>query len=260
VGGGSDSEPHASDLMAAATVAGAARPLIVELAGPAGGGKSSLLDVCGRRDRSLRTDLRVARSWHVATVSSLLPTFIDLHRPFRGILWKEMKRILHLQALHAFLRQPAFAASRALVLDEGPVYMLARILVLGESKIQTRGFARWWRAAIATWARALDVVVWLDAPTNVLAGRIRHRPQPHPVRELSEEAIGGFLEAWRVAYIQVLSDLAANWGPAVWTFDTHQMSAERLAEHFLARLERATPGCERGRSFNARLLAVHRTG
>ena len=71
------------------------RPLVVELAGLAGSGKSTIALELGRLDPQIQARPRVPGPSHLASVPALIPTFVRLHRPFRGVLTKEMKRMLH---------------------------------------------------------------------------------------------------------------------------------------------------------------------
>ncbi len=147
---------------------------------------------------------------------------------------KEMKRILRLSTLYRLAHRAKNC--RALLFDEGPVYMLARILVFGGKNIETGGFARWWWHAIAEWAATLDLVVWLDAPDDVLARRIHTRPQWHPFQGAGDEDLAPFLHSYREAFTRVLAELTAARGPQLWTVATDGGSADLTARELLARL------------------------
>ena len=103
---------------------------VVELVGTAGAGKTSLLEALANSGVTIRAGFRLRKHWHVLPAFALVPTFVALHRPFRGVLWKEMKRITYLATLRHRLQEQR-KGSRPVVLDEGPVYMLARLRVLG---------------------------------------------------------------------------------------------------------------------------------
>ena len=210
------------------------QPLVMELAGLAGTGKSTFARALARLDSGIRARPHVSLPRYLASVPPLIPTLLGLHWPFRGILDKEMKRIVRVRALHQLARRAT--GCRTLLFDEGPVYMLARILVYGGERLQTRGFARWWRRAITSWAATLDLIVWLDAPNHVLAERLRTRSQWHPVQDASPEAIVRFLDSYRAAYARVVSELTAARPLAVWTVVTDHRSPALDASELLARL------------------------
>jgi hypothetical protein len=214
------------------------RPLTVELVGPAAAGKSSLLLTLAREHRMWRAGLRLPKYRHLTTAVSLAPTFLALHRPYRGLLWKEMKRITYLRTLQRVLEDPGPTRWSTVILDEGAVYMMARLLVYGEDRIRSGAFDRWWRKAIESWARALDVLVWLDAPDAILIHRLRTREQAHRGRGLSDVAIGQFIAAYRAAYDRVLEGLAAAHGPALVVVHTDQESLDQAARRVAAEIQR----------------------
>jgi len=209
-------------------------PLVVELAGIAGAGKSTIAHALARLDPEIRARPRVSGPSYLASVPAMVPRAVSLHWPFRGLLAKETKRALRLHALHRLVHR--MRGRGAVVFDEGPVYMLARTLALGGRGVATPGFERWWRTTVAEWATVLDVVVWLEAPDDVLAARIHTRPQPHPLRGADDPAMHGFLGSYRAAFDRVLAELRVRRGPQLWTFPTDRASPEETARALLARL------------------------
>jgi hypothetical protein len=208
----------------------AARPLTMELVGPAAAGKTSLLHALAERDGSLQAGLRPPAHRHLASAVTLLPTFLALHRPYRDLLWKEMKRITYLRTLQTLLREQPVHHAGTVALDEGPIYMLARLQVFGGARIRSDAFERWWRATIAQWAKTLDVVVSLDASNATLIHRLRARPQEHPVWGLSDAAIGRFLHSYREAYQSVIAALTAEHNLRVLVFRTDHDSLDHITE------------------------------
>lgn len=209
------------------------RPLVVALAGLAGAGKSSLSRALVALDPEVRARPRVSWWRYLASLPSVIPTFINLHRPFRRVLNKEMKRFLRLDALYRLVQETT--GCRILVFDEGPVYLLARILVYGGENIQTRSFEECWRRAIETWAQQLDAIVWLEAPEHLLAARLRAR-RYHPFEDRSDHAVQWRLAAYRAAFSRVIRELTAAGGPRPWTVRTDRGSVDSTARDLLARL------------------------
>jgi len=209
-------------------------PVVVELAGLAGAGKSTLASAMAQLDPEIHARPRVSGQVYLASVPALVPTFLGLHRPFRGMLTKEMKRILRVRALHRLVHESA--PGRTLLFDEGPVYMLARILVFGADNIRSSAFERWWRTAIAEWAATLNVVVWLEAPDDVLAARLHTRGQSHPLPGAHQSAVSAFFRSYRDAFNRVLAELCSAGGPQQWTIATDSGSPAKTARDVLARL------------------------
>ena len=215
----------------------AGRPLVVSIAGLAGTGKSSLSRALMQLDPDVRARPRISFWRYLTDIPALIPTFLRLHRPFHGVLAKEMKRILRLHALERLVHETKDC--RILVFDEGPVYLLARILVYGGPGIRTRSFQECWRRAIATWAAELDVVVWLDAPEDLLAARLRARPvHPFAHTGTDDRSVRGLLRAYREAFAQVIGELTAAGGPRPWPVRTDLASVDWTARDLLVKLRR----------------------
>lgn len=211
----------------------AKRSLIFELVGPAGAGKSTLLQILGQRDKRIQAGLCIPKSRYIKVAFRLLPTFLGIHKPYRGILWKEMKRMLYLNALHQLLQQEAAKSYRAIVLDEGPVYMLSRLRVFGGEAIESLSFEKWWQSAISQWANTVDAIVWLDAEDPILAHRIRTRGEPYPVKDITDSSVRKFFSRYRAAFDHVITELTADDGPEVLKFVTDRESMDQIADRIL---------------------------
>src|SRR2546422_11556831 len=113
---------------------GAARPLIVELVGPAGVGKSALAQ------RLLaRHDVMRASVWNLPWVLLLesavrsLPLLLRLCVVTRALPREELKQIVRLNALRLFIGRRV-AGAAVVVLDEGPVFALSWLRVFGHPR------------------------------------------------------------------------------------------------------------------------------
>jgi shikimate kinase len=214
---------------------GTVRPLVVELVGPAAVGKTSVLQALSQRDLGWRLGMCLPKYRHVRSAAGLVPTFLTLHRSAPGVLWKEMKRIVYLQTLaRAVVLE--LRHERGVVLDEGAVYMLARMRVYGGANVRSPAFQAWWRDATAAWARTLDLLVWLDAPDVVLMERLRTRSRYHRMQAASDAMIRQFLGTYRTAYADLMISLAAESGLPVLEFRTDCEPPGRIAEQLAARL------------------------
>jgi shikimate kinase len=216
-----------------------ARPLLVELVGPAAVGKSSVLRALAQHDLGCRLGMRLPKYRHVWSVAALIPTFLALHRSAPGVLWKEMKRMVYLQTLKRAVLLERMR-QRAVVLDEGAVYMLARMRVYGGTSLHSRAFESWWREATEAWARTFDLLVWLDAPDAVLMERLRTRSRYHRMQVASDATIRRFLGTYRAAYADLMISFAAESGLPLLEFRTDREPPGRIADQLAAEL------CERG--------------
>ncbi len=206
------------------------RPAVIELVGPAGVGKTTLSLQLEASGQGLRGTI-----WFVPLVrlarSTLrqVPTAFTLYRETGRLLWDEVKHLARLDALHASLRAPRWQGARMVVLDEGPVYTLSWLQVIGHPRFRGGPPPSFWEHTLQRWSRSLDAVVVLDAPDHVLTDRIRTRDKPHLVKDRSVDEVSAFANAYRVATERVLTDLQALGGPPVLRFEAGE-SGKQLAQ------------------------------
>jgi pimeloyl-ACP methyl ester carboxylesterase len=148
-----------------------------------------------------------------------------------------MKRITYLRTLRRRLLARHGERVRPVVLDEGAVYMLARLRVLGGERLRGPGFERWWHEEVRRWARCLDLVVRLDAPDPTLRERIRTRSQPHGVKHLSDGYVDSFAATYRIAYDEVIRALRDVGGPRILTIQTDEAPVDRIARRIVAEIQ-----------------------
>lgn len=216
------------------------RPLLVEFVGPAGAGKSTLAAELNRRDPELAWVQRAR------TVRDLLPVALDaaafLPYMLGGILssprfaWRSARYHVRLESMRRVARLELGQARTALVLEHGPIYTLARIAWLAQPAEAPAPLRRYAARSLARWARMLDLVVFLDAPDAVLAGRIRTRAKEHPMRASAAHEIRDFLERYGDAYRRVLADLERAGGPGILSLRTDELAVPAMADRVVAAL------------------------
>ena len=214
-------------------------PLIVELVGPAGAGKTVLSRALSQRDEKilLAADLELRKIKHipifVGNAPFLLPVFLRRCPPSRWFTWDEIKAIVYLRGWPRVLRQQASKNGTVILLDHGPVFKLATLLAFGPEMIKSESFEKWWNNMFKKWACTLDMVIWLDALDTNLVERINSRSQRHAVKGKSEREASEFLARYRTSYEQVLAKLKAYGGPTLLQFDTSQASIEQIVDEVL---------------------------
>ena len=221
-----------------------ALPFLVELVGPAGAGKTTLFWALSRRSgRILHGSLPYYRGladmpFYVRNGLLLTPTLLRLCQTNgRRLTRREIAWMAILQGWHSAVRQRASSSSTAIVLDQGPVFLLARLFWLGPEGLRGQTAEKWRKSMYAHWAAALDLVVWLDASDAVLLARIRTRDKWHAVKDRSESEALEFLSRYRAAYGQVMAALTANGGgPKVLRVDTARESLEGVVDRVLTEL------------------------
>lgn len=208
---------------------------LVELAGPAGAGKSSVFLTLLARTRNVDVAPVLRRGEYApllaTTVPGVLATLVR-GRVRRGLTREKVRSMVYLSTLpHVVERRPPSEASM-LVFDQGPLYLLS------EAQLRDDRLAAWREKTLETWGSLLDAIVWLDAPDAVLVERIDTRNKWHRLKgERLETAIDVLAEA-RAAYEDMLSSLAARAdGPAILRFDTSRASPDEVVDAVLKGVE-----------------------
>ena len=214
-------------------------PLVVELVGPAGVGKSTLLGALSERG------LVGGRSiWGqpvlplLGTGLQLLPIVVRFWRESRALLWDESRHMVRLKTLHQAIRRGELLGERVVIFDEGPIFALAWLRGFGHATLRSPASEAWWRTAFRDWGEVIDTVVVLEASDDLLAGRIRNRPEAHEVKELPDEEIALWMARFREALDWVLAGMVQHGGPSVLRLSTDSLPAEHLAGRILESLKR----------------------
>lgn len=212
---------------------------VVELVGLAGSGKSTLARALVAADPHVQLGLPLSRAASAAAQAAAVGPFVLPYlRQCRGTAWldrSQMRGLGYLLAWRRSLDRPAPHRPH-LFLDHGPLFQLARLDALGPPVTSTARFRRWWDRTLDDYAGLLDVVVWLDAPEEVLLQRIRSREQRHVLRGADEDAARRFFDAYRVSYGRVLERVRQRSPGAVLDLRTDLETPAELGAHVLRRL------------------------
>ncbi len=188
---------------------------VVELIGPAGSGKSTLVRTLSRRfdrvpvrhSRSPDGTLGLwgqPRSLLLRGAVGLLPLAFTTLLEGRPLRPSEFAHMVRIDALTRRLRRARRDA--ALLIDEGAVFGLTWLRVTyGAGRSRARD--AWCARTVAEWARTLTAVVQLDAADDELARRIRGRAKSHPVKDATDEEIRRFSAVFRRCFAEVLHEL-----------------------------------------------------
>ena len=214
--------------------------MVVEVVGPAGAGKTSVLAELARRSDRMQAifDFRQPRYAAYLTLHGLLllPRVLAWHRPGRISSWPEVRRLLRLSASRRIVEREA--AKHAIVaVDQGPVYTIATLPEYEPGGLGSDGFDRWWKGLLRDWAATLDVVISLDAPDEVLLARIRTRGKWHAVNAQSDGEARRLLERYRGSFERTLAWLSADGSPKVLRYETGERSLDSIVQEALAALQ-----------------------
>lgn len=213
-----------------------ARALIVEIMGPAAAGKTTLIRMLCSDGDEIRSGIEVAslRSAGVFTAkaASFLPMWL-LRRPRgRWFTWREVKSLAFLDLWYREVERGRPRGVLAALLDHGPLYRLTALRAFGPEMVRSERFERWWLGAFDRWKRTVDIVVWLDAPDELLLERVERRGHWYLSADRSIEEKRAFLGRYRAALMGMLEGFAED-GPKVLRFETERTPARELADRVL---------------------------
>lgn len=214
---------------------------IVELVGLAGTGKTTLIEGLSQHHPQMRSGVRLPKMSWVSTSIQMTPLWLPtVFRQFpssRGFNSAELRSMLYLQAWHRQLEQQPPERNWLTVFDQGPIFRLALLREFGPKLVRSERFEQWWNAMLEQWTTTLDLIIYLEAPDDILLERIQKREhQKHTVKGQSREYAYNFLARYRRAYQQILDRLMSEGRLEVLRCNTHEESVEQVVDRILVTL------------------------
>lgn len=215
---------------------------IIELVGPAGAGKTTL--AAKLKSRNIRNQLAAPPYFRdintipffTKNILSLLPIILFTYRAksSRHLTRREIVWMATLNGWQRLLAKQASKNEANVVLDQGPVYLLAELMVFGPDCLKDQDMKKWWDTTFRQWANILDLIIWLDTSDSILIERIKNRDKWHLMKGQKEIDIIKFLKDYREAYENVISSLT-SYNPClkIIRFDTGLESLEMVLDNLL---------------------------
>jgi broad-specificity NMP kinase len=211
------------------------RPLLAELVGPPGAGKSTVFQALLARNEAIEARPSLRRKYLAGfsrDVLAALGTLLRQRAYLRGVSPEQVRMMAYLQALPRILERAEWSSGRIIVFDQGPVYFLTRPSLMDGRLVP------WRERMLDTWASLLDVVVLLGAPDSLLIERLNERDKWHALKGSAGGTALDSLRKSRAVYENALSDLEERpLGPTVLRFDTGRSSTEEVADGILEALD-----------------------
>jgi thymidylate kinase len=217
---------------------------VMEIIGPAGAGKTTLYRALKAHEEQVVLsdfpDVRKlsAAPFFIRYCLGLVPTLARIYqRPSRQVSRRELAWMAVLRGWPSILQKQARNGNRAIVLDQGPVYLMAELRESGPEYLRNQKAEIFWQSSYHRWANTLDVIVWLDTNDASLLERIRSRQQEHMMKDENDSAVVEFLARFRKNYEEVVARLEANSSNLrVLRFDTSNLRPDKITARVLAEL------------------------
>jgi hypothetical protein len=220
------------------------KPRVVEIIGPAGVGKTTLFQALKKyQGQILLGDFPNVRKivnapFFIRYGLQLFPTLLRLPKKnSRKLSRREFAWMSVLTGWPFVLQNELKKSAKVIVLDQGPVYLLAEMREFGPEYLKSKQAEKFWWELFSQWAGILDMIVWLDAQDLDLMERIRTREQEHVVKNEPPLKVFEFLARYRKAFDYVLSMLEADSsGLRILRFDTSVQNPREIEDRLLAEL------------------------
>jgi deoxyadenosine/deoxycytidine kinase len=217
---------------------------IIEIVGPAGAGKTTLYQALGcHTDRIRLENFPDVHKWadvpfYILNGIQLISSLICLPRSnSRQLTRREFAWMSILYGWSALLRKQSKESNKAIILDQGPIYLLAEMRLFGPEYLRQSSTDSLWQDFYQRWKTTLDMVVLLDAANDVLLERIRNRKQELIVKDQPVAVVYDYLNHYRAEYAFLLSTLAArNADLKILRFDAGLLRPEDILNRFLSEL------------------------
>ena len=213
-------------------------PLVVEIIGPAGAGKTTLLRALSRRRKTIKPGIHPSKikqfPFFIRNMFSLLPPYLRQYGHSRWFNWREIRSMAYLKATLQVLEQQAANNGMVTVLDHGPMYRLAFLRALGPEITTSQRYTKWWRSLLNEWTATIDIVIWLDAPNDILLERIRARDQRLSIEDKCDQEAYGYLIQYRTFLEDIIAESVTDRRVTLLRFDTNQESVEQIVDEVLA--------------------------
>jgi len=207
----------------------------IEILGVAGAGKSTLASrLAAEPGFEIAPFIHARRPGDlfliIRTIPRLLPIlWTGLTRAPR-ISWPECKLLVYVTRWAPVLRHRRPGTDTVLLLDQGPLYAIVRLMAEAKPFTEQRSFASWKREMLDRWSTELSDVIWLDAPDAVLWSRINRRDQDHRQKGGQAEAGHRFISRYRRAFESIVPIVEDKGVVRTLRFDTSTSTVAQIVE------------------------------
>lgn len=230
---------------------GQEHPVIVEICGMPGAGKSTVYEQLeSRLDSAVFRDPippgrgRIVKTWEALR---LCPLFVRLGLDglfypdlgFPGMVTYRIRMLVRLRVLHRMIRSHPDMTSASLIFDQGPIFCQTFLLTVGSSFCPRDCLKTWIDRNVPEWANMLKGIVWLDALDSTLVDRVCRREKRHSLKRRKDDERREFMVGYRSSYNTLISAYQRAGVPVLRIStedDTVDVTTDRIAS-FLSQLD-----------------------
>lgn len=212
------------------------KPLLIEVMGPAGAGKTSLIDAISDHNKGFVLSPRPGFCRRAVAFAQVLLSNPGLLSKVRGMSRDDFRAMVYLRAWHAMYSNHNHREITAF--DHGPLYRIAKLREFCSQLSGSAQFQRWLTRWTNRWLETLDMIILLDAPNDILMERIVARGEFRVVMTVSPSEAARRLDSFRHAFEQVLEPSRnVERSPSILRFDTSAVSRADLIQKVLCSIE-----------------------
>jgi hypothetical protein len=209
------------------------RSMALEIIGPPGSGKSALMEALQAAEPDI---VPVSIYWRKpenvsAGVRSALSIAAILFErgPHRVLSVQQVVWMIRLEAALPILHRKNVTPPAIVAFDQGPLYTMVRLEDVASGAPEGSRLRLWWERKLNEWAKVLDLLVFLDAPNEVLIDRIRKRSKAHVAKDQPEQNAAELIGNERAAYMRLADSLRQRGEMSVLRLDTSSKVVDDLS-------------------------------
>jgi shikimate kinase len=216
--------------------------MVVELVGVAGVGKTTLFEALTKIEYPWLSCEYVPPVWgisatpfYIKNTLSLIPNLVRMSvNNDRLLKRREIAYMAILYGWHELLRKEIESANRVVVLDEGPISLIADLIILGPRGLRNSIMDRWWDKIYQRWMQALDMVIWMDTSDEIIISRINNRHQDHFLKGESKQVALDWANKYRSIYREIIWRFTSiNQMLRIVSIDSGSSSVDEIVDNIL---------------------------
>jgi hypothetical protein len=216
-------------------------PHIIEMAGVAGTGKSTLMKAMMQRNKKIKAVPLPVKISYLPFLMKItltwLPLYLKNYRKSRWFSVQEIRNMGYLDTWISFIHSKARTKEDVFVLDPGSVHWLSALQEFGPPITKHPQYQRWWKNKCEQWSSTLDAIIWLDAPEDLCLQRVLSRDEWHEIKDLPHHSALRELKCYRESYQRIIPEMASQHSLKMFYFRTDQISTEQMINQIFSDID-----------------------